>query len=55
MASARSQRHFLNNIKINSASNVMGFWGFGEVQTNPSGTWKTAVAVEIDISGQGTR
>ena len=28
---------------------------YHRIKTSPSGTWKTAVAVEIDISGQGTR
>lgn len=28
---------------------------YHRVKTNPSGNWRTAVAVEVDISGQGTR
>lgn len=28
---------------------------YHRVQTNPSGNWRTAVAVEVDISGQGSR
>jgi hypothetical protein len=28
---------------------------YHRVKTSPSGTWKTAVAVEVDISGQGSR
>jgi len=28
---------------------------YHRVKTNPSGTWKTAVGVEVDISGQGSR
>jgi hypothetical protein len=28
---------------------------YHRVKTNPSGNWRTAVSVEVDISGQGTR
>jgi hypothetical protein len=28
---------------------------YHRIETNPSGTWRTAVGVDVDISGQGTR